>query len=153
MPRMSAAVGADVESLCSKCGDVWHVVVAKVGDRIAKVQCKECGGYHRHRAPGGAQAKKATGARKRTTAAKARIDVPKVEPDLSRPARRYQIDQTYQPGERIEHPTFGTGVVEGSPGTGKIDVFFPSGRRVLAQARNAGAGLAPPPRRSMDPGE
>ena len=34
---MSAAVGADVESLCSKCGDVWHVVVAKVGDQIVRV--------------------------------------------------------------------------------------------------------------------
>ena len=31
---MSAAVGADVEALCSKCGDVWHVVVAKVGERV-----------------------------------------------------------------------------------------------------------------------
>src|SRR5678815_1711262 len=40
--RMSAAVGADVEALCSKCGDVWHVVVAKVGERIVKVQCKQC---------------------------------------------------------------------------------------------------------------
>ena len=30
--RMTPAVGADIESLCSKCGDVWHVVVAKVGD-------------------------------------------------------------------------------------------------------------------------
>ena len=37
---MSAAVGADVEALCSKCGDVWHVVVAKVGDQIVKVHCK-----------------------------------------------------------------------------------------------------------------
>ena len=35
-------VGADVEALCGKCGDVWHVVVAKVGDRVAKVQCKQC---------------------------------------------------------------------------------------------------------------
>ena len=24
---MSPGVGADIESLCSKCGDVWHVVV------------------------------------------------------------------------------------------------------------------------------
>lgn len=150
MPRMSAAVGADVESLCSKCGDVWHVVVAKVGDRIAKVQCKECGAYHRHRTPGGGTSKSTT-VRKRT-AAKARIDQPRVEPDLSRPARRYQIDQTYEPGERIDHPAFGTGVVEGSPGAGKIDVFFPSGRRVLAQARG-GDTLRPPPRRTLDQGE
>src|SRR5665647_995831 len=48
-PQMSAGVGADVESLCSKCGDVWHVVVAKDGDKIVKVQCKQCSGYHRYR--------------------------------------------------------------------------------------------------------
>ena len=32
---MTAAVGADVEALCSKCGDVWHVVVAKVNVQVA----------------------------------------------------------------------------------------------------------------------
>src|SRR5512138_3234756 len=52
---MSAAVGADVEALCSKCGDVWHVVVAKLPTgQIAKVQCKQCGGYHRYKSPHGA---------------------------------------------------------------------------------------------------
>lgn len=45
-------VGADIESICRKCGDVWHVVVAKVGDQIAKVQCKQCNGLHRHKPPG-----------------------------------------------------------------------------------------------------
>ena len=50
---MSAGVGADIESICSKCGDVWHVVVAKVGETVVKVQCKECGGYHRYRTAGG----------------------------------------------------------------------------------------------------
>ena len=38
--RMTPAVGADIESLCSKCGDVWHVVVAKVGEEIVRVICK-----------------------------------------------------------------------------------------------------------------
>ena len=31
------AVGEDIEALCGKCGQVWHVVMAKVGTRIAKV--------------------------------------------------------------------------------------------------------------------
>src|SRR6202012_6152712 len=55
-PPMSAAVGADIEALCSKCGDVWHVVVAKVGDKIAKVHCKQCNGDHRYRPVHGAPA-------------------------------------------------------------------------------------------------
>ena len=55
--RVTPPVGADVESLCAKCGDVWHVVVAKVGDRIARVQCKQCGAPHRLKPPGGPVAK------------------------------------------------------------------------------------------------
>ena len=41
--RVSLPVGKDIESICGKCGDVWHVVVAKMGEQIAKVQCKQCG--------------------------------------------------------------------------------------------------------------
>ena len=35
--------------MCGRCGQVWHVVMAKMGDRIAKVVCKRCGGHHRYR--------------------------------------------------------------------------------------------------------
>ena len=66
---MSVAVGADIASLCSKCGDVWHVVVAKVGESIVKLQCKECGGYHRYRSPDGkSAAKRATSTTARSSA-------------------------------------------------------------------------------------
>jgi hypothetical protein len=148
---MTATVGKDIESLCSKCGDVWHVVVAKVGETIVKVQCKECGAYHRHRPPGG-KGKAAASPRRRTAAkgggrgqtAVARIPTPEVEPDLSRPVRGYGLDQTYEPADRIEHPTFGVGVVQAVLGPGKIDVFFSEGRRVLAQAKPQGRLERPP---------
>jgi hypothetical protein len=144
---MSAEVGADIESLCTKCGDVWHVVVAKVGDKIAKVQCKQCSGLHRFKPPGGqakakAAPRKASKRRTGTAAAAPPPDQPVIEPDLSRPARPYRIDQTYEPGDRIEHPTFGDGVVESAVTPGKIDVFFPGGRKVLASAKPAST-LAP----------
>lgn len=136
--RMSA-VGSDIESLCSKCGDVWHVIVAMVGDKIAKVQCKECGAYHRYRAPGGTKAAAAKTKRKRAPASKAVAAPtgPEVEPDLSRPIRPYSIRDLFEPGERVDHPTFGIGVVEASREPGKITVFFPQGRKVLAQAKPA----------------
>ena len=35
--------------MCGRCGQVWHVVMAKMGDKIAKVVCKRCGGHHRYR--------------------------------------------------------------------------------------------------------
>ena len=149
---MSVGVGQDIESICTKCGDVWHVVVAKVGEKIAKVQCKECGGYHRYRPPGGS-AKKATGssatrARRESKTARtgARIDEPAVAANLERPSRPYEFSAEYEPGDRIEHPKFGAGVVEIASEPGKMQVFFPEGRRILARVKPQGSGLQRPQR-------
>jgi hypothetical protein len=138
---MSAAVGADIEALCSKCGDVWHVVVAKVGDQIVKVLCKECGGQHRYKSPHGApKEKRQPSLSTRAQAPRAekapveRFDKPLVAADLSKPARQYAASLKYEVGERVEHPTFGQGVVEASE-PGKVTLFFAAGRRVLAQSK------------------
>ena len=139
---MSARVGQDIESICGKCGDVWHVVVAMVGSTVAKVQCKQCGGYHRHSSgPKAARAPRAP--RSKSTrltpgdALKLLPSAPMVRPDLSLPMRAYQASESYAPGEQVAHPKFGEGVVESSPGPGKIQVWFPDGRLVLAQAKPA----------------
>jgi predicted nucleic acid-binding Zn-ribbon protein len=140
---MSAGVGADVEALCSKCGDVWHVVVAKVGDKIAKVHCKQCGGDHRYKSPHNAPAdKKLPAAIRPTREPKApveRFEKPAVTADLTRPTKPYRASELYEVGERIEHPSFGQGVIEIAE-PGKITVFFASGRRVLVQAKAAVIG-------------
>lgn len=148
---MSAAVGADIESICNKCGDVWHVVVAKVGEQIAQVQCKQCGGYHRYRPPGGKSVStrsRSAGASSRPGAGQrpvTRIDKPLVEPDMSRPVRQYSFKDSYQPGDRIEHPKFGQGVVEITSEPGKMQVLFAEGRRVLALAKQASSLEKPQP--------
>jgi hypothetical protein len=139
--RMSAAVGADVEALCSKCGDVWHVVVAKVGDQIVKVLCKECGGQHRYRSPHGAPKEKRQPSLSTPKAPRAerapveRFEKPAVAADLAKPVRSYGASLKYEVGERVEHPTFGQGVVETAE-PGKITVFFAVGRRVLVQSKD-----------------
>jgi hypothetical protein len=144
--EMSAAVGADVEALCSKCGDVWHVVVAKVGEQIVKVQCKQCGGYHRFKSPHGAPAEKKLPAANRppkepraTRDPVERFEKPAVAADLAKPVRTYRASEKFEVGERIDHPNFGQGVIELSE-PGKITVFFATGRRVLVQAKDGGAG-------------
>ncbi len=146
---MSAAVGADVESICSKCGDVWHVVVAKVGERIVKVHCKQCGKEHRHKPPAGEAATATAKPAARPSAMRARpkgrsktskpASLPAGPPpfDASRPPRPYKPLDPYHVGDRIAHPTFGAGIVESSPGPGKMQVWFESGRRVLAMAKPA----------------
>ena len=140
---MSAGVGADVEALCSKCGDVWHVVVAKVGDKIVKVHCKQCGGDHRYKSPHNAPAEKKLPAAIRPPrepkAPVERFEKPAVTADLSRPTKPYRASELYEVGERIDHPSFGQGVVEIAE-PGKITVFFASGRRVLVQAKAPVAG-------------
>ena len=150
---MAAGVGADVEALCSKCGDVWHVVVAKVGERIAKVQCKQCGGYHRYKSPHGAPADKKLPSTNRAAreprASRSpveRFEKPAVAADLSKPSRPYRASERFEVGDRVDHPSFGQGVIELSE-PGKITVFFATGRRVLVQSKegaSAGAGLTRP---------
>jgi predicted nucleic acid-binding Zn-ribbon protein len=135
---MSAGVGADVEALCSKCGDVWHVVVAKVGDKIVKVHCKQCGGDHRYKSPHDAPAEKklpsAIRPAREPRAPVERFEKPAVAADLSKATRPYRASEHYEVGERIDHPSFGQGVIEIDE-PGKITVFFASGRRVLVQAK------------------
>src|SRR5262245_44297504 len=109
---MSAGVGADVEALCSKCGDVWHVVVAKVGQQIVKVQCKQCSGYHRYKSPHGAPPEKklpassrpqrdpdeapaARAARPPTRPPTERFEKPAVAADLSKPVRPYRASEAF----------------------------------------------------------
>lgn len=148
---MQVAVGKDVEAVCRKCGEVWHVIVSVEDGKITRVQCKECMAYHRYRPPEGeervdAKAKprkvstRKTSTRKRASTKKKTkkstvYDEPLVEPDLSRPIRIYKMTETYAPGDRVEHPKFGQGVVEMLPGDGKMNVFFENGRKTLAHDR------------------
>jgi hypothetical protein len=58
-----------------------------------------------------------------------------VEPDLSRPPRPYGIRESYEPGDRIEHPTLGLGVVQAVAGVGKISVLFDDKKSLLVHER------------------
>jgi len=58
-----------------------------------------------------------------------------VEADLDRPARRYSIRDTYQPGDRIEHPKLGEGVVQELTGRDKILVLFGADKKLLVHGR------------------
>ena len=139
----AVGVGDEIESVCGKCGPVWHVVAAMVGNKVVKVVCKRCGAQHRHRSPPGSAPAPAESAptpkpekrsKAKSEASKAESaagGAPRIEPDLSRPIKPYQAGQTYLLRDRIEHRTFGVGVVEELSGPGKIQVRFPDGPRKL----------------------
>ena len=146
------AVGEDIEALCGKCGTVWHVVMAKMGDKIAKVVCKRCNGQHLYRTEQSVEARatgaataRATGVRRsraRTATPAPLSPIPAFDP--SKPPRPYAATQSFAAGERVTHATFGSGVVTGSPGPGKVEIAFPAGRRVLASAKAASKLERPP---------
>jgi len=136
------AVGKDVFAVCGKCADEWHVIVALSSGRITKVQCKVCMAYHRYKVPEGeVRVDRAAASTRRTVGAKRSasktIDpgTSVVEADMSRPVRNYAMSETFEPGDRVDHPKFGHGVVETTPSPGKMTVHFPSGRRTLAHSR------------------
>jgi hypothetical protein len=134
-------VGEDIEDICTRCGDTWHVVMAKMGDRVAKVVCKLCGSQHNYRGEKNAQPTKGSGSSwgrpRRRKAGRANSTPAPQLPDFdpSKPPRGYSPQQSFQPGERVIHPTFGVGVVASTPGPGKVEVQFPGGARTLACAR------------------
>ncbi len=143
---MSVAVGKDIYSTCGKCGDVWHVVAAMSGDRVTKVTCKNCIGSHRYKAPAGevdvnasAKGKRRTISTKRKPAravVPASADNPLIEANMDRPIQEYSMRTTFEPGDRVAHPKFGNGVVEGTSEVGKMLVFFKTGgRKTLAHDR------------------
>jgi hypothetical protein len=129
-------VGADIEAVCGRCGEVWHVIVAIAGGAIAKVECKQCGRTHRYRQVGGRPSAARTAKRTRNAKATAKTAASLVEADPSRPPKTYRSTDCYSIGDRIEHPRFGAGVVERVAGPAKIQVFFPDGHRVLVHARS-----------------
>ena len=134
---MSEPIGADIESICRKCGDVWHVVVAKKADTIAKVECKQCGGIHRLKRPGGETMPKKATTKKKTTK---RVTKAKVPPGPEIPAnpdkapRGYHPRENFEPGDTVDHATFGQGIVQAVIGT-KMTVHFADGEKRLVQGR------------------
>lgn len=128
-------VGADVQSTCRRCGDVWHVVIAMTNTRIAKVECKDCGARHGYRPVGAAARRKtASGTTRRVTAKRSKEIV---AADLSRPPRSFATTETYDVGDRILHPSFGEGVVQSLIGSSKVEVLFEAGPKTMIHGRGS----------------
>lgn len=86
--------------------------------------------------PGAGRIRPKTRSRARSKTAAPSVTV--VAADLSRPVRDYRVSEHYVAGDRIKHPTLGSGVVQGAAGPGKINVQFDDDRRsVLVHDRAA----------------
>lgn len=147
-----SAVAKDIEAVCSKCGETWHVIVAVASGKIAEVQCKSCGGFHKYRPiaedrmtlkrntstsiaaatkNGSPEALKAAESRKKGE--KAPRVVKEAEPKILKPkvphnggaTKPYNLKNTgYELGDKINHNKYGLGIVDEMPMPGKMFVTF-----------------------------
>ncbi len=141
---MTAEVGTDVESLCSKCGDVWHIVLTKQDEMPDKCECKECGRKHKFKPTDPdlvalikARKKKTTKkkATKKKTSKKASTKLPEVVIDESLPLIPYDMRATFEVADQIDHKKFGPGVVMEVIEPNKMKVnFIEGGARTLLYA-------------------
>jgi hypothetical protein len=129
-------VGSDIEAVCKKCGDVWHLVIALADRRIAKVECRDCGARHRYRGVKGevGAVRKKPAARARSSRPRSDEKNPAVEADLSRARRDFSMRETYAAGDRVLHTSFGEGVVQ-ETAPAKIVVLFDVGSKTLVHGR------------------
>jgi sRNA-binding protein len=139
---MAFEVGSDIEAMCNPCGDVWHVVVAKIGDKITKVQCKQCGKQHRFKPTGEAPEANLNPTRRKVESSVPKTARPRAKAagsagivhDPDKPTREYAISERFVLGDQIQHKKFGPGVVCGVEDD-KIRVNFSDGMKVLLHAR------------------
>ena len=136
-------VGGEVESYCNSCkGLHWHVIVALVGEKPVRVECRSCKKQHGFRLgpPGSVESKAA--AKPRSTAGKRAAVTTKASVDLSQLDRRAHEAKPYAPattfaaGDIIRHPSFGLGMVVTLAGPQRVDVQFHGGPRTLVHDRN-----------------
>jgi hypothetical protein len=155
--------GSEVDAWCTKCRmDLLHRIIAMEGPKIARVECRTCGGHHNYRRPKSGPAaspiaradksagKSSTAARTSPPAMSARkMAAHEAERQrestwekavLGKPVtsfRAYRATQTFNSGELIRHGKFGDGYIVRIIDRQKVEVMFKDGPRTLAQALDA----------------
>lgn len=134
------SVGKDVDSYCTKCRlELGHLIVAMVGDKIAKVKCNTCGGTHNYREM--KKKLKSGETPKKTATPKIQKDAGKTpellwEASISKTRGAevpYEMGRAFKVGDVIAHELFGKGVVKQiSPR--KCTALFKDKERMLVSA-------------------
>jgi len=134
-----AAVANETLAYCTSCKmDLNHVIVALKGDRIAKVQCLTCKKEHVYRAPKGAsepQPRAATRSRK----SEAEETHSSIEAEWEKlmtthrdmPVKAYSTKAHFGLGDKLNHPTFGDGIVGKLIYPNKLEVIFRNDVKIL----------------------
>ena len=142
-------VGSTVEATCGKCRDVTtHVVLARIGGKPSRVECRVCHATHQYRPPAGATATatasktasrpgaKPSGGARRKSGSSAAAPPPeevwaKAMRNATGSAIAYATSRRFEVGQRIQHSTFGEGVVIRLASPTVCEILFNTGPRKL----------------------
>ncbi len=137
-------VGKEMVCWCTRCKlDLGHTIVAMIGGRPARVICRTCRSEHNYyekKAAGTAGAVRRTGT---SSGASPRPKESKPEGvpiehewlkqmnASTQPLKSYGADQSFSPGDRVKHPTFGDGIVQKTVFPNKIEILFRADLKTL----------------------
>ena len=144
-PLNDIRVGGEIDAVCTRCRRVTnHRIVALVEGLVKRVICLTCDSQHNYRQPPGAKGP-AAAAVKRIPPEMRKTPAPQGEGRIfalwlsrrqetaaseNRP-RTYQLQESYQAGEAIEHSKFGLGFVQKVIPPNKMLVMFETDIKTL----------------------
>ena len=140
---MTISAGSEIDAWCTSCRlTLNHRVVAMVGGNAKRVLCLTCNKQHNYRkakpegagAPASKAGKKAAAAPKVTgTAREWQANVGERDSAEFLP---YSIHTTFETGQLVNHPKFGSGYVKETLASQKLCVLFKDGPRTLVHGRS-----------------
>ncbi len=136
---MAPRVGKDIVSYCKSCKmDLVHTVVALDGEKVVRVLCRTCNKEHAFRTPAELRASP----KKRVSAKRALPPEVKSTPHewekamdrmTGTPAKAYTLEGCFEAGEKVDHRTFGLGIIKRLIPPDKMEVLFEQGLKVLVR--------------------
>ena len=117
--------------------DLNNVIVAMKGDRVAKVQCLTCKKEHVYKAPKGVDEPAKAPRKKKVKEAEDKgnpieLEWEKLMSDhKDAPMKTYAMKGHFALGDKLNHPTFGDGIVGKLIYPNKLEVIFRHDVKVL----------------------
>ena len=136
--------GGEIDSWCGKCKLILaHTIEAMVGNKPARVHCNTCGAQHSYKPhePGktasrpGSQHEAGTGSGTQPVRTRASRYKTLLQESNMAAAKNYSPKDKYQPGDVLQHPSFGFGVATAIKDGTKIEVLFEGGSKLLVHGR------------------
>lgn len=129
----------DIICYCTSCKmDLVHTITAMDGERIRRVLCRSCKKEHAFRLPPDLRSPGKRNTSRKAGPAKVSSSLHEWETEMERlrdlRPKRYTLDGHFETGEKVDHPTFGMGVVKRTFSSDKMDVLFQGGIKLLVRA-------------------